>query len=84
MDDLVEDINRLHITRDEAAREYQHTLDESSRRERILLDDIRRCQRQSTQDNTTNNQSNPIRVGDIIQITNKYQMEESGMVGRVV
>ena len=37
MDDLVRELNQLRVNRDEAAREYHRTMQESSTRERTLL-----------------------------------------------
>ena len=85
MDELVEELNRLRINRDEAARAYQRTVDESSRQERTILASIRQRERQETQFqfNIRNNRRNPIRVGDPVRITNDYRLDEQGIVGKV-
>ena len=77
MDDLIRQLNELQIERDDAAREYQRTVAESSRRERTLLANIQRQRQQQQQrrdnplqNNIRNNRRNPIVTGDIVRITN--------------
>ena len=83
MDDLVRELNELRITSDEAARAYQRTLKESSRRERAILVDIQCRQQQNDQftNNIRNNRINLIVAGDIVRITNEYNTDEFGIVG---
>ena len=85
MDELIQELNRLRITRDEASRAYRRTIDETSRRERTLLAAIQQRQRahQTDRDTSNNNRRNPICVGDIVQITNDYKHDERGVTGRV-
>ena len=85
MDDLVEELNRLRIDRDAAARAHQRTVDGSNRREREILATIIQRERQNTQFNANirNNRRNPIRVGDTVRITNNYKLDEQGIVGKV-
>ena len=85
MDDLVRELNELRITSDEAARAYQRTLKESSRRERAILVDIQCRQQQNDQftNNIRNNRRNLIVAGDIVRITNEYNPDEFGIVWRV-
>ena len=85
MDDLIQELIDLHITRNEAARAYQREVDETSRRERTILVDIQRRQERNDQfnDNIRNNRQNPIVAGDIVRITNEYNPDEIGIVGCV-
>ena len=81
MDELIQELNRLRIARNEASRDYWHTINETSRRERTLLAAIQQRQR-ADQQIRNNTRRNPIRVGDIVRITNDYQHGE-GITGRV-
>ena len=91
MDELVDELNRLRIDRDAAARAYQRTVDESVRREREILDTIvqnhqitgRERREAQFNNNIRNNRRNPIREGDIVRITNHCKEEEHGIVGEV-
>ena len=57
MDDLVEQLNKLRIARQEATRDYQLAIDENIRQERSVLADNRRHQQRQTtfQANLQNN-----------------------------
>lgn len=85
MDDLVQELIDLHITKNEAARAYQREVDDISRRERVILVDIQRRQHQDDKftNNIRNNRQNPIVTGDIVRITNEYNPDEFGIVGCV-
>ena len=82
MDDLVRELNNLRIARDEAAREYHRTVQESSTREQILLTQINSEQRheQQFQRNILENWTNPIVEGDIVRITNNYNTADTNRV----
>ena len=94
MDELIEQLNELRINRDNAARDYQRSVDELSRRESTILAEIRQRQQHNDhqqrqrQDgqfrgNIRNNRHNPITQGNLVRITNDYKLEEKGVVGRV-
>ena len=92
MDDLVRQLNELRIHRDNAARDYHRSVEDSSRRGSVILEEIRQRQQhdndQRRQDDQfrndiRNNRRNPITEGDIVRITNKYKPEETGIDGRV-
>ena len=86
MDKIVRELNELRITTDEAARNYQHTVNETSTRERTLLDHIQLQQQQNNQfsNNTRKNRHNPIVEGELVRITNDYIADELGLVGCVM
>ena len=88
MDDLIQELNELRLTRHEATNAYHRVMEDSNRQERSLLADIQRRQRgqrQNSHSNNTirNNRRNPIKKDDIVKITNNYRREEYGVVGKV-
>ena len=85
MDKLVQQLNDLRINRDEAAREYHRSVQDSSIRERDLLVAINREQRREKQfrSNIRTNRSNPIVKGDIVKITNDYDATDTDRICRV-
>ena len=85
MDDLVRELNQLRVDRDEAAREYHRSMQESSSRERTLLVGIQRESRREEQfnNNIRENRANPIVKGDIVRITNNYHAADTDRVCRV-
>ena len=86
MDELVRELNDLRIERDEAAREYHRTVQESSTRERALLAQINLEGRHEEpfQRNFRENWINPIVEGDIVRITNNYNTADTNCVCRVI
>ena len=85
MDDLVQELIDPHITKNEAVRAYQRTVNKASSRERTILVDIQRRQQQDDQftNNIRNNRQNPIVASVIVQITNEYNPDDFGIVGYI-
>ena len=90
MDDLVRQLNQLRVDRNDAATEYHRSVEDSSRREIAILEEIRQQnndrRRQNAQfhNNVRDNRRNPITQGDTVRITNDYKPEETGIVGTVI
>ena len=96
MDELVCELSKLRLERQEAVRRYQESIERSNTKEKTLLASIQREQRLLRQQESTerqrdaqfhtnirNNRQNPIVKGDIVRITNYYVHEEHGITGEV-
>ena len=89
MDKLVQQLNKLRLEREEAARVYQRSVEASNQREQEIINQIQSRRQTRTEDaqfdrNLRNNKANPLRVGDFVRITNRYVHDEYGTTGDVI
>ena len=85
IDDLLSELNRLRLDREEAARDYRERQERSNRREGELIAAIQRRRRRNpaAESNLRNNRANRLKVGERMRITNHLR-SEYGVVGTII